>query len=131
MALMIRGDSKFGQRMPRQTGSTIHYMPNKLYIGNLSFGTTEQDLREAFASAGTVTDAVVITDKMTGRSRGFGFVTMTTDDEAQEAIRKFNGQQFDGRSITVNEARPKEGGAPSGPRRGGGDHRRDDRRPRY
>jgi RNA recognition motif-containing protein len=92
----------------------------KLYVGNLSFDTTTQDLRTAFEGVGTVTDAIVMQDKMSGRSRGFGFVTMGTAEEGAEAIRQFHGKPLDGRNITVNEARPRED-AP----RGGGGGRRD------
>ncbi len=101
-------------------------MSTKLYVGNLSFDTNDQDLRSAFAAAGSVTDATVVSDKMTGRSRGFGFVTMSSPEEAQEAIRRFNGKDLDGRNLTVNEARPREAFGPDGPRKksiGGGDHR--------
>jgi len=89
-------------------------MGNKLYVGNLSFGTTEDSLRELFAQAGAVNSATIITDRDTGRSKGFGFVEMSSDQEAADAITKFNGSSFDGRTITVNEARPKA------PREGGG-----------
>jgi RNA recognition motif-containing protein len=92
----------------------------KLYIGNLSFDTTTQDLRTAFEAAGTVTDAIVMQDKMSGRSRGFGFVTMGSAEEGTEAIRQFNGKPLDGRNLTVNEARPREEFAPRGGGGGGG-----------
>lgn len=94
-------------------------MSTKLYVGNLSFGTTDQDLREAFSAAGSVTDAVVLSDKMTGRSRGFGFVTMATPEEAQAAINQFHGKPLDGRNLTVNEARPRDNFGPDAPRGGG------------
>jgi cold-inducible RNA-binding protein len=81
-------------------------MAKRLYIGNLSFNTTEASLREAFAQAGEVTSATVMIDKMTGRSRGFGFVEMATDEAAMAAIEMFNGKDMDGRALTVNEARP-------------------------
>lgn len=81
-------------------------MSKKLYIGGLSYDTTDDGLRDAFAQAGSVTSATVITDKFSGRSRGFGFVEMATDDEAQAAIDMWNGKELDGRTITVNEARP-------------------------
>jgi cold-inducible RNA-binding protein len=86
----------------------------KLYVGNLSFQTTEQDLRELFGAHGTVTDAVVMMDRDTQRPRGFGFVTMSSSDEGQSAIAAINGQNHDGRDLTVNEARPMES---RGPRR--------------
>jgi RNA recognition motif-containing protein len=83
-------------------------MERKLYVGNLSYDTTSDSLREAFGSAGTVEDAIVITDKMSGRSKGFGFVTMATEDEAKAAIEMFEGKELDGREVRVNEARPQE-----------------------
>jgi len=83
-------------------------MAKKLYVGNLSWGTTGDNLRDTFSQAGTVETATVITDKMSGRSKGFGFVEMSSDDEAQKAIDMFNGKELDGRALTVNEARPME-----------------------
>lgn len=91
-------------------------MATKLYIGGLSYSTTEPTLKESFAQAGTVVSATIIMDKMTGRSRGFGFVEMGSEEEAQQAISMFNGTELDGRTITVNEARPQE----DRPRGGGG-----------
>src|SRR2546430_6478625 len=82
-------------------------MATKLYVGNLSFRTTSEDLREAFASVGTVESATVIEDRDTGRSRGFGFVEMATPEEAATAIEQFNGKEFGGRNLTVNEAKPR------------------------
>lgn len=90
-------------------------MAKKLYIGGLSYDTSEGTLREKFSEAGTVESATVITDRMSGRSKGFGFVEMSSDAEAEKAIEMFNGKELDGRTITVNEARPKEAGS-----RGGG-----------
>ena len=81
-------------------------MAKKLYVGNLSYNTTDASLKDAFSPLGVVEDAKVITDKMTGRSRGFGFVTMTNDDEALAAIDKMNGADVEGRKLTVNEAKP-------------------------
>ena len=81
-------------------------MAKKLYVGGLPWSTTDDELKEAFASCGTVSTASVIRDKMTARSRGFGFVEMENDEEAQSAIDKWNGQDFGGRRLTVNEARP-------------------------
>lgn len=81
-------------------------MAKKLYIGGLSYNTTDDGLRQAFSQAGTVVSATVIMDRMSGRSRGFGFVEMSTDEEAQAAIRMFDGKDLDGRTIKVNEARP-------------------------
>ena len=96
----------------------------KLYVGNLSFQTTEQDLRDLFGQHGTVTDAVMMMDRETGRPRGFGFVTMSSNDEGQKAIEAINGQNHDGRDLTVNEARPMEARGPrrefSGGKGGGG-----------
>jgi RNA recognition motif-containing protein len=89
-------------------------MGNKLYVGNLPFSANDDSLREMFAQAGQVDSAKVITDRDTGRSKGFGFVEMSTDQEAANAITKFNGADFEGRSLTVNEARPMV------PREGGG-----------
>lgn len=97
-------------------------MAKKLYVGGISYSTTEESLRAAFAQAGTVETATIITDKMTGRSKGFGFVEMATDEEAQAAIDMWNGKELDGRRLTVNEARPM-GDRP--PRRGGGGGGRD------
>ena len=92
-------------------------MAKKLYIGGLSYSTTDDGLRDAFSQAGAVDSATIIMDKMTGRSRGFGFVEMTTDEDAQAAIEMWNGKELDGRVLTVNEARPMESRAP---RRDGG-----------
>lgn len=93
-------------------------MAKKLYVGNLAWATTDDSLKQAFAAAGKVDSATVITDKMSGRSRGFGFVEMANDDEAAKAIEMFNGKDLDGRKITVNEARPMEARAPRGESRG-------------
>lgn len=82
-------------------------MANKLYVGNLSYKTNDTALADAFAKAGTVTSASVITDRMDGRSKGFGFVEMSTEDEAQAAISMWDGQELDGRPIRVSVARPK------------------------
>jgi cold-inducible RNA-binding protein len=101
-------------------------MSNKLYVGNLSFDTTEVDLQDTFAEAGTVTEVALMQDKFTGKSRGFAFVTMSSAEEAQKAISLFHGKNVQGRALTVNEARPREeragGGGGGGPRRsfGGG-----------
>lgn len=105
----------------------------KLYVGNLAFSATDGDLREVFSQFGTVTDASILMDRTSGRSRGFGFVTMSSHEEGLAAIEGLNGQEVGGRRLTVNEARPMEerpprhhgGGGYGGPRRGGG---RDDRR---
>jgi RNA recognition motif-containing protein len=90
-------------------------MAKKLYVGGLSYDTVENTLRELFAQAGTVESATIIMDKMSGRSKGFGFVEMSSEDEARKAIEMFNGKELDGRSVTVNEARPLE----PRPRQGG------------
>lgn len=92
-------------------------MNNKLFVGNLSFTTTDKDLEAAFSAHGVVTEAVVMLDKFTGRSRGFGFVTMSTPEEANAAAASMNGTAVDGRPLTVNIARPKEDRPPGG---GGG-----------
>ena len=84
---------------------------SKLYVGNMSFKTTEDELRSAFGQFGSVTDVYVAMDKMTGRPRGFAFVTMGTPEEAKLAAEKMNGTDLGGRALTVNEARPKEEGA--------------------
>jgi RNA recognition motif-containing protein len=83
-------------------------MAKKLYVGGLSYETSQQTLQDLFAQAGTVTSATIIIDRMTQRSKGFGFVEMSTDEESQKAISMFNGKELDGRTITVNEARPQE-----------------------
>ena len=92
-------------------------MAQKLFIGGLSFSTTDERLRELFAAAGTVESAAVVTDRDTGRSRGFGFVEMATVEEATEAVKKFNGQEVDGRTLKVELANPSGSG---GGRSGGG-----------
>ena len=109
-------------------------MGRKLYVGNLSYGVTSSDLEQLFAQHGAVQSAEIISDRDTGRSKGFGFVEMGSDEEAQAAIAALNGQQHDGRALTVNEAKPREdrprggggggggygGGGGGGGRRGGG-----------
>ncbi|MFA5129566.1 MAG: RNA-binding protein [Patescibacteria group bacterium] len=113
---------------------------NKLFVGSLPYRVSDEELSEFFSEAGTVTSAHVMMDKMTGRSRGFGFVEMSTDEEAQKAIEMFNDQEVDGRRIIVNVARPREerpagggggrrdfgGGGSRGPRREGGYNNRRD-----
>src|SRR6058998_1384652 len=111
-------------------------MGTKLYVGNLSFNTTETDLQDLFAQAGAVQDVMLMQDKFTGKSRGFAFVTMTSEEDAQNAIKEFNGKTVEGRPLTVNEARPREarpaggggrgyggGGGYGGGRRDGGQRR--------
>ncbi len=99
-------------------------MAMKLYVGNLSFQTSNDDLKQLFSQAGTVESASVVEDRDTGRSRGFGFVEMATKEEGEAAIAQFNGQEFAGRALTVNEARPREdrggGRGGYGGNRGGG-----------
>ena len=101
-------------------------MAKKLYVGNLAFQTTSQDLQELFGQAGTVESASVIEDRNTGQSKGFAFVEMSTEEEAAAAIDQFNGKEFGGRNLTVNEARPREnrpGGGGGGRNFGGGGNR--------
>ena len=95
-------------------------MGRKLYVGNLSYGVRDSDLEELFAAHGTVASAQVIMDRDTGRSKGFGFVEMSNDQEAQDAISALNGRELEGRTLTVNEARPKEEGGGRGRSGGGG-----------
>ena len=94
---------------------------NKLFVGNLSFNTTENDLQDMFAAHGTVVEANLMMDRMSGRPRGFGFVTMSTPEEAEKAINALNGASVDGRNLTVNVAKPREEGS----RGGGGGGRRE------
>lgn len=89
-------------------------MATKLFVGGINFQTTQDVLADAFAKAGSVVSATIVTDRMTGRSKGFGFVEMGTEAEAQAAIEMYNGQEVDGRKLTVNEARPKEDRPASG-----------------
>jgi cold-inducible RNA-binding protein len=99
-------------------------MSNKLFVGNLSFNTTENELQDAFAAHGTVMEANLMMDRSTGRPRGFGFVTMSSPEEAQKAVEAMNGKSVDGRALTVNIARPREersgGGGGSREYSGGG-----------
>jgi len=118
-------------------------MSIKLYVGNLSFQTSSEDLQQLFAQVGTVESATVVEDRDTGRSRGFGFVEMASKEEGEKAIEQFNGTDFNGRNLTVNEARPREdrgnrgggGGRGFSGNRGGGGGRnfggRNDRSPRW
>jgi RNA recognition motif-containing protein len=104
-------------------------MGKRLYVGNLGYGVTSADLEQMFAAHGTVESAKVIEDAMTGRSKGFGFVEMSTDEEARAAMEALNGQVHDGRAIKVNEAKPRENRSGGGGRRNFGGGR--DRGPRY
>lgn len=110
-------------------------MAKKLYVGGISYNSTEDSLKDFFSQAGTVESATIITDKMTGRSKGFGFVEMSTDEEAQNAIATLNGKELDGRTLNISEARPmtdrpaRPAGGRGGYNRGGngGGYNRDDR----
>src|SRR5207247_8113977 len=102
------------------TFSRINSMGTKLYVGNLPFNTTENELQELFSQAGAVQEVTLMQDRFTGKSRGFAFVTMSSDEEAQNAISKLNGHSIEGRSLTVNEARPREARPPGGGGRGYG-----------
>ena len=95
-------------------------MPTKLYVGNLAYSVTNEDLEGLFSQAGKVDSAVVVVDKFSGQSRGFGFVEMADSNDAARAIEEFNETELKGRNIRVNEARPREGGGGGGPRSGGG-----------
>src|SRR6202008_2372815 len=115
--------------------SRVNSMATKLYVGNLPFNTTENELQELFSQAGAVQEVMLMQDKFTGKSRGFAFVTMASDQEAQNAISQINGKTLEGRALTVNEARPREprpsggggygggGGGYGGGRRNGGQRR--------
>ena len=102
-------------------------MSMKLYVGNLSFQTSSEDLQQLFATAGTVESASVVEDRDTGRSRGFGFVEMSTKEEGEAVISQFNGKEVNGRALTVNEAKPREnrtgGGGVGGMSAGGRDRK--------
>jgi RNA recognition motif-containing protein len=95
-------------------------MATTLYVGNLSYQTTDQQLHDLFSEAGNVSSAQVVTDRYTGQARGFGFVEMATEDEAQQAIAAINGRNMDGRALVVNESKPREGGSGGGSRGGSG-----------
>ncbi len=98
-------------------------MSKKLYVGNLSYTTTESQLREHFSKAGDIASIALITDRETGRPKGFGFIEMTTDEGAKEAIKRFNGFSLDNRALTVNEARPREERSSSSSMSGFGNYR--------
>lgn len=95
-------------------------MATKLYVGNLSYQATDQELHDLFSEVGSVTSAQVVTDRYSGQSRGFGFVEMSSDDEAQKAIAAINGRSVGGRNLVVNESRPRESGGGGGRSSGGG-----------
>ena len=98
-------------------------MPSTIYVGNLAYSVSSDDLQELFSQAGQVKSATVITDKFTGQSRGFGFVEMTTAPEVADAIRRFNDAELKGKNIKVNEARPRESNLGNRDRSGGGENR--------
>ena len=102
-----------------------------IYVGNLSFDTSEENLRQAFEAHGEVSSVNIITDKYSGKSRGFGFVEMSDDDTAQSTIEAMNGQDIDGRTIVVSEAKPRQDKGDRGNRGGGGGYRDNNRRNRY
>jgi cold-inducible RNA-binding protein len=124
--MMIRNPISGNVLTADEADETSH-MNSKLYVGNMSFKTSEADLRDAFGKFGAVTDVYIASDRETGRPRGFAFVTMGTADEAKAAIEKMNGFDLDGRQLTVNEAKPKEsmGGGGGG---GGRNYSSPDRR---
>ncbi len=95
-------------------------MAKKLYVGGLPYSTSEDQLKDLFAQAGNVESGIIIMDKMTGRSKGFGFVEMSSDEEASKAIEMFDKKEYEGRTLTVNEARPMEARAPRRDFNGGG-----------
>jgi len=99
-------------------------MGKKLYVGNLPYTLSEEDLKAVFAEAGSVESVSLITDRQTGRAKGFGFVAMSTDEEAQKAVEMLNGKEVSGRTIVVNEARPREEGRPNRSRGDFGSHNR-------
>src|SRR3989338_8839597 len=110
---------KVGLHLKRKRRSKNN-MAKKLYVGGLPYSTSEDELREAFSQAGAVESATIIMDRMSGRSKGFGFVEMTSDEDAQKAIELWNGKDFGGRTLTVNEARPMEERPRNNFRSGGG-----------
>ena len=120
-----RSQIRFAASLPSPKGEEIYlYMSTKLYVGNLAFQTTSEELQQLFAAAGTVESASVVEDRMTGRSRGFAFVEMSTKEEATAAIEQLNGKEVGGRALKVNEAKPREnrggGGGRFNDNRGGG-----------
>src|SRR5690242_12813888 len=111
----------FGNSLENQgkTRDNKYHVNTKIFVGNLSFNITENDLQNAFAAHGTVTETNVMMDRTTGRPRGFGFITMSTPEEAQKAIDSLNGSTLDGRALTVNVAKPREERATGGRDHGG------------
>ncbi len=116
VSCQVRGHSGFELSIPGLRASKVQIVGKKLYVGNLSFDVTQSQLQDMFTPYGNVQSAQLISDRDTGRSKGFGFVEMSSDKEAEAAIGGMNGQMVDGRSLTVNEAKPKE----DRPRTGGG-----------
>jgi RNA recognition motif-containing protein len=121
-SVMIRNPVVGNGLKQRVSLQNITNMSNKLFVGNLSFNTTETDLQDMFAAHGNVVEATLITDRETGRPRGFGFVTLSTPEEAQAASEALNGKSVDGRALTVNVAKPREerSGGSGGRRENGG-----------
>src|SRR5437868_3556565 len=121
---------QFGENKVR-LGTLKHHVNTKLFVGNLSFNTTENDLQDAFAAHGTVMEVNLMTDRETGRARGFGFVTMSTPEEAEAAINALNGKDLDGRALTVNVAKPREERSGGGRGSSGGRREHSGARNRY
>src|SRR5882672_8071868 len=121
---MLTGQNEISEKQSCNLSIGEKNMGSKIYVGGLPFATTDAELQQVFSAHGSVESARVITDKFTGRSRGFGFVEMSSDVEAQRAIQALNGTDLDGRSLTVNEARPQEKRSGFGGDRGGGGERR-------
>ena len=118
--VILRPGSREQLQKTGDSRDKIHHMNNnKLFVGNLSFNTTENDLQDTFAAHGTVVETNLMMDRMSGRPRGFAFVTMSTQEEAEKAIQALNGAQMDGRALTVNAAKPREE-RPAGGGGGGG-----------
>jgi RNA recognition motif-containing protein len=117
--LRSKVDLVTSRTVPDQRENRKQLMSTKLYVGNISFNTSNQDLIDMFSASGTVQSANIIEDRDTGRSRGFGFVEMSSKEEADAAIAALNGKELDGRTLTVNEAKPREDRGGSGGGRGG------------
>ncbi len=126
--MLCRGAPLLWKRAPWRVEESQRKVSNKVFVGGLSWDTSDASLREAFEQFGPVVEAKVITDRDTGRSRGFGFVTFESESEAQAAIQEMDGRELDGRQVRVNEAQDRRGGGGGGGgRRGGGGGRRDRR----